>query len=136
MGTNNYIYNSYNMGNIEAKDSFVSYTNANGIGDIGEDGKIVNCYNIGNLKGRGWKKNYMIGARDSGNDNNCYYLQGIETGTNCEVDTNSTSFTLQSCNEVVENLNKYIDENSTNEEMKINLWKKWKIGENGYPIFQ
>ena len=135
-GENNYIYNSYNIGNISAGNSWVSYSVANGIGNIGTNGKIANCYNIGKLKGNGWTGNCVIGTGSSGNDENCYYLRGVETENNCVVDKNAISFLLEKCDEVVENLNKYIDENSTNEEIHIDLWKKWKVGEDGYPTFE
>lgn len=126
------IYNSYNTGNIEVLDSGSSYRQANGMGYVKDTGIIKNCYNIGKLTG-GVGLNYVIGTRTTGNDENCYYLEGLQ---NVKIDTNATAFTKETSSQVVESLNKYIEDNLANETTNTSTWKKWKVGEDGYPTFE
>lgn len=111
-----------------------SWRCARGIGYEGTEGTIVNCYNLGILTGDG-QKNYMIGTGTSGKDVNCYYLDGLETYTNCAVDTNTVAFTKETSQEVVDSLNAYIDAHIGDETLDTSNWKKWKVGEDGYPTF-
>lgn len=133
----NTVYNCYNMGNIEVLDSAVSYRTANGI--VGLDPKkvpiIKNCYNAGNLIGGGWNDECTleIGTGTTGDGENCYYLEKAQNG---KIDANAIAFTKETSNDVVAGLNQYIEEHLEDETTNSTTWKKWKVGEDGYPTFE
>lgn len=135
----NTVYNSYNMGTIKVLDSAVSYRTANGIAWWGiRNEKIVvikNCYNAGNLIGGGWSGECTleIGTGTTGDGENCYYLEKEQNG---KIDANAIAFTKETSNDVVAGLNQYIEEHLEDETTNSTTWKKWKVGENGYPTFE
>ena len=138
-----YIQNCYNIGKVEA-------TRAVGgiVGNIGgyayEDLKVYlnNCYNSGELSGntiggvvgginnnsKGEKKQYLY-------VNQVYYLttiaeKGIGKG-NTDGGEISTIDKIDT-EDFVNMLNHYKDSNG----QYPTEWKKWKLGEKGYPIFE
>ena len=136
------IDNCYNVGELQATGIVGGI-----VGKIGgyayEDMKIYmnNCYNIGKLSGvtiggavgsiinngHGEKKQYLY-------VNNVYYLiiisdKGIGKGNTDEGQIN----VIENVNsEFVNLLNNYIN----SEGVYPTEWKKWKLGEDGYPIFE
>lgn len=113
------INNCYNMGDIIAKGTWVTYAYAEGIGGT----TATNCYNTGKLKSK-WGR-YTIGAQTV---NNCYYFSTLATNGDV-VESGVTDVSAKSKEEFVELLNNYKDADN----VYPSDWKRWKIGENGYP---
>ena len=116
------IYNSYNLGKVTLTQSSSSCGIMGGIWAEGTI-NIENCFNIGEAQ---------IGiCRSTNSSDNVYYLDSA-SGTGGI--TNAQAITKDEINsqEFINVLNSYIDKG---EPYKSN-WKKWKIGENGYPIFE
>ena len=66
--------------------------------------------------------------------NKCYYLKQDDTKTavaDKEDDTNQ----VVACNDISE-ISATILNNNVNNIEHTDEWKKWKIGEEGYPIFE
>ena len=131
--------NCYNLGNYLRGGSTVG-------GISGNDGwtthNYINCYNmaikmegtnIGGLSGSSPKKDYII-------IKNCYYdknlaQNGVHNWT--EVAGNGLERVEINSVETVKKLNDYIERGIENEEgIDTSDWKKWKVGEEGYPIFE
>ena len=136
--SSNIVYNCYNKGDVKSLSTSLSYRTARGIGTVGDNGTIKNCYNIGILEiiGSSTIKNYVIGTGNTGKDENCYYLLGLETYPNSGIDTNAIAFTKQESEIVVEKLNQYIEYHKEDETLNTTEWKHWKLGEDGYPTFE
>ena len=138
-----YIENCYNIGEVQATGGVGGI-----VGSIGgyayEDLKVYldNCYNSGELSGsttggvvgsisnNGWgqKAQYLY-------VNNVFYLtsvaeRGIGKGNTDDGEINA----IENINttEFVNILNNYKDSNG---QYPIE-WKKWKLGEEGYPVFE
>ena len=114
------IYNSYNIGNISSNKSSCGI-----MGGIWAEGSIniENCFNIGEAQ---------IGICKSANSsNNIYYLDSASSTGGV---TNAVSIAKDELvsEEFINLLNDYIE---AGESYKSN-WKKWKLGEEGYPIFE
>lgn len=114
------IYNSYNIGNISSNKSSCGI-----MGGIWAEGSIniENCFNIGEAQ---------IGICKSANSsNNIYYLDSASSTGGV---TNAISIAKDELvsEEFINLLNDYIE---VGESYKSN-WKKWKLGEEGYPIFE
>ena len=136
-GTGN-IYNCYNTGNI------YSDTNSGGIAGFiyyNTTAHIYNCCNIGTITG---KQNIggIIGRSGAGLASYTQYmpvikntysmpstLKGIGNFSTSEVITDETNI-----ENIINSLNEYI--NNSEEEIDKSNWKKWTLGENGYPIFE
>ena len=115
------VNNCYNTGNIITEGSIITSANSNGIGGTYAN----NCYNIGNLKSI--RKCYAIGANTM---TNCYYNSTLVG--KIEDENNIEDISKLDKNEFVNLLNSY-----TNEETQYpSDWRKWEIGENGYPTFE
>ena len=116
------INNCYNIGEITTEATRVTSACSKGIGGTYTN----NCYNIGKLVSA-QRVCYAIG---SGTITNCYYnstLVGEVEDTNSIEDISKLNK-----NEFVNLLNSY-----KNEEGEYPTdWKKWKLGEDGYPIFE
>ena len=131
------IYNCYNTGSI--------YSDTNSGGIIGflyynTTAYIYNCCNIGTITG---KQNIggIIGRSGAGLGYYTQYmpiikntysmpttLKGIGNFTTSEVITSETNV-----ENIINSLNAYI--NNTEDEINKSGWKKWKLGEEGYPVF-
>ena len=116
------VNNCYNIGNITTEGTVISYLVSKGIGGT----YINNCYNIGKLEST--RKCYAIGDKTI---NNCYYDSTLIGDT--EDTNNIEDISKLDKNEFVNRLNSYTNEE--NKEYPIG-WKIWKLGENGYPVFQ
>ena len=115
------INNCYNTGDIITEGIGISSVCSKGIGGT----YINNCYNIGKLEST--RKCYAIGDKTI---TNCYYNSTL-TGK-VEDENSITDIRALDKNEFVNLLNLY-----KNEEGQYPIdWKKWILGEEGYPIFQ
>ena len=114
--------NCYNLGEIsQIGSSWVSYATAKGIG-----GKtITNCYNFGKIIS-GQTKPSVIGESTS-SMTSCYYNSEL-SGVTQDL-TGITDVKDMEMQEVVNLLNNYKDESGS----YPTEWKKWTLGENGYP---
>ena len=158
-GKNSYIYNCYNTGNI-TNDNNKVYCGAGGIvGNVGASGeyvKIINCYNIGKTSAKYLSITQFSGGILGGfwygeyntNIKNCFYDQTTSDrsvgGSKEEYAQALTREQIQNkeliqnengtSNKLIELLNNYIENNS--DEIETSTWKKWKLEENGYPVFE
>ena len=114
--------NCYNTGKIITETTLLSYASAKGIGGTYTN----NCYNIGKLESK--RQCYAIG---SGTIKSCYYDSTL-VGEVEDAGSIEDISTLDK-NEFVNLLNSY--RNGEEKEYPTD-WKKWKLGENGYPEFQ
>ena len=90
---------------------------------------IENCYNIGEVS-QGVNNNGGIIGSLAGNIKNCYNagkINGKVSVVSDEIKELSES-DIKNNQTFVETLNKNIGTNSD--------WKKWKLGEDGYPTFE
>lgn len=113
------VYNCYNLGDITAKSTWVSYAYADGIGGT----NVINCYSTGNLKSK-WGC-YTIGASTV---NNCYYFSTLASAGD-KVENGVIDVSQKTQEEFVTLLNNY----KNAENVYPQDWKRWKVGENGYP---
>ena len=116
------INNCYNSGDITTEGTKLSYADSTGIGGSYAN----NCYNIGKLKCA--KKCYAIGAD---NIKNCYSDFTL-VGT-IEDNEKIQDISKLDKDEFVELLNSYSEEETG---LYPIGWKKWILGENGYPVFK
>ena len=141
---NNYIYNSYNVGNL-IMTSGNSYCGAGGIAGciIADNITMENCYNIGSLDSSLYKGG-IIGSSNTTTTitiNNCYYIDNVTTGVgNSEGGTRITLAQAKNTEKIdekyiIELLNSYVSTNINVTERNVQL-KSWKLGEDGYPTFE
>lgn len=135
------IINAYNIGDIKA-DKYASGI-IGGVSNYYEI-KMANLYNKGSLEGKTEKygitvlpnftevsENYIL--------TNTYYIDNVEMGSNLENDnTIKISEEYIKSEEFIKELNEYVEKNpvyqiDSNTSIKLS---KWKLGENGYPVFQ
>ena len=158
-GTPLTILNSYNGGKIEGNNAGGIVGNQNGVNSII---KIENTYNTGSVTGTNvggilnsnisiptiencWNAGELTGSKieggiigqggngiTQGKILNCFFLNMTNTACIYQLEINdSTAMTLEEMKtqNFVDLLNNYESEHSIN-------WKKWKLGEKGFPIFQ
>ena len=115
--------NCYNLGEIsQIGHSGISYATAKGIG-----GKtITNCYNFGKVIAERNNEPSVIGL-SSREMTSCYYNSEL-SGVTQDL-TGITDVKDMEMQEVVNLLNNYKDESGS----YPTEWKKWTLGENGYP---
>ena len=135
---NNYIYNSYNIGNIELIDG-TSYASTGGIVGYDKNNDIVieNCYNMGVLKS---SKN-IGGIVGNGNITlkNCFYLNNLNEGQGNIMENNAIPINEQQLKGIenidekslVDMLNEYVETKNKIDDIQL---KKWKQLEE-YPVF-
>ena len=116
------VNNCYNIGNITTEGTIVSDVRSKGIGGT----YINNCYNIGILQST--RACYAIGDKTI---NNCYY-NAILVGEVEDVG-NIEDISQLDKKEFVNLLNSYRKEG---EQTYPAEWKKWNLGEEGYPVFE
>ena len=101
-------------------------------------GNLTNVFSTGNISGE--TAGGIIGSAwwNNANNNkfeNCYFLKSdtVEksSGKNIVVDAKMLE---KLANTEIEEINNYIENNEDN--IDTSLWKKWKLGENGYPVFK
>ena len=115
--------NCYNLGEIsQIGYSGISYATAKGIG-----GKtITNCYNFGKVIAERNNEPSVIGESTS-SMTSCYYNSEL-SGVTQDL-TGITDVKDMEMQEVVNLLNNYKDDSGN----YPTDWKKWTLGENGYP---
>ena len=127
-GTKGNIYNCYNLGTIEGNGSWY-VRQVGGIGALTAD----NCYNLGIIIGTG-KREISKNTRDR-----CYYSSNIGNTDMIDI-ADLTDISSKTLEEFVELLNSYREEKEDGEGNMIQVWpegwKRWKAGENGYPVFE
>ena len=134
-----HFFNCYNVAN-----SLIGGNNVGGIS--GNDGwkthNYINCYNMAN-KMEGTNIGGIAGFSpymDYITVTNCYYDKNLaEKGINnwTEVAGNGIERAEINSEEIVKQLNAYIEKGTENEEgIDTSDWKKWKIGEKGYPVYE
>ena len=109
------VNNCFNVGIISS--SYASGINAT---------EANNCYNLGTLKGL--KKLRTIYATTI---NNCYYSSKVATEGEI-VEIGVVDIAEKTVEEFVQLLNSYRDEKN----IYPTSWKKWTVGEDGYPVFE
>jgi hypothetical protein len=119
---NSTVENCYNIGDLSVTKSAVSYRCSKGIGGT----QTINCYNLGTLT----SDYYLYYAIGTGTIENCYYNSSI--CPNVSETENINDVKDMNITEFVNLLNSYTDDTGVYPEN----WKKWKVGENGYPIFE
>lgn len=128
--------NCYNTAEVFS-DSTWNY--AGGLIGSSKGGEMTNCYSSGIVKKGGSQFGEIGGLVGTGDGkiivNNCYYLEsvapkGIVGATEDKSQAISSEY-MQS-QEFVDELNKYVDENST-EEIVLS---RWKYNEGEYPTFE
>lgn len=139
-GNYNYVYNSYNIGDIELVNG-TNIASSGGIVGHSDTGNLVieNCYNIGVLK-----SSRNIGAivgSGSKTLKNCFYLENLQEGYGNISENNATSINEQQLKGdkdingkvLVDILNEYVDDLKEKEGIQL---KKWVHSSDGYPIFE
>ena len=131
------IENSCNFGSINFIKSGIAYSGAGGIIGLnqisGTQIELNNCFNVGNIEGKGRYNGNLIGNAQSANIqiNHCYNITnglnaiGMGDYTGNVEDKEWEYFMSESFIHV---LNQNRGENT--------LWNKWKLGEDGYPTFE
>lgn len=115
------INNCYNTGNISCTANAYG-RKLSGIGD----GICSNCYNTGIIE-----NNYDKFAISGNTVNNCYYSMEINADMT-SIEENLVDISDKNGQQFVDLLNSYRDDT----ENYPSNWKKWKLGNEGYPIFE
>lgn len=94
-------------------------------------GSVTNCYNTGDITGRGAEE---IGGGDLSTIINCAYLiKSTNAQANGAVGkTEAEMKEIMDLQKFVELMNQKVEENNSNASNTI--WKKWKLA-NGVPVF-
>lgn len=125
-GRGSVIKNCYNTGIVTANND------AAGIGHIT---KVLNCCSMGTIS-----TNAVVCR--SGTATNCYFKNGITSSSTIRPAGSATPFLIEATEQVpttsdmvVSALNKYIDDNITNEDPDLNTsgWLRWRKGADGLP---
>ena len=138
------IINVYNSGEISENGPYGRGGIAGRIG-LGGNQTIINisnAYNIGNViennivwnYGAGGIVGYIMGEDVTLNLSKSYYLSGtcsVALGNDDDSKYGVTKLETLSNEELKNNLNSYVEENENQTELK-----KWKLSEEGYPIFE
>ena len=116
------IYNSYNIGNI-------TIDNKKGSGILGGTwaeglANIENCFNIGNADFGISRNSNILTVK------NVYYINTINNTGEAKGAQSLAKEDIYNQN-FVNTLNNYID----SKQNYMSNWKKWKLGEQGYPVF-
>ena len=122
-----YIGNSYNTGNIIAK----KITGGIIGGGYAGSGTLKNVYTMGNIKNATNSK-VMVGNSITSTITNGYYNSSLIDST-ITIDNGLIDISDKSVEEFVNLLNSY--KNDGEQTYPID-WKKWKVGDEGYPIFE
>ena len=132
------LYNTYNLGKIDFYKAGISYSGCGGlIGLVQNDNDnitIKNCYNAGEITGKAVYSGGIIGGVRSSNleCTNVYNIDDKYIGSSETYTGNIITKTDMKNQEFVNELNSYKDENN----QYPSDWKKWNLGEDGYPTFE
>lgn len=125
-----YIYNSYNLGNING--SIVGGI----IGYVYDHAECINVYSTGEITGN--RVGGIVGGALWNNTSqnkfeNCYFLKSdtVQQSAGHNIAVNAIILDKLT-NTAINELNNYISNNNT---LTIE-WKKWKLEKNKYPIFE
>lgn len=131
------IQNSCNYGKISFIGRGISYSATGGIIGLNQYSNIPielsNCFSIGDIEGTSEYKRNLIGNAGGASIqvNNLYNISnGLNAIGNGNYTGNIENKTLEEfkLETFINLLNQNIEENT--------LWNKWKLGEDGYPIFE
>ncbi len=137
-GSGNEISNCFNVGKVSSTGtSFL--TNGGIVGSLDSGSiNINNCYNIAVFsQGHGSNRIGGIVGKHTGGTltmNKCYYLKQDDTKTAIggkEDDINQVT----GCNAISEITATILNDNINNIE-HTDEWQSWKLGEEGYPVFE
>ena len=99
---------------------------------------VKNCVNMGKIQSTsfagaicGMELNHWEG-KEKYELTNSFILNNVKLATGSIEDTTATVFEIGDIQDVITNLNKYINDNELIEEG----WKIWILGEDGYPTFK
>ena len=125
-----YIYNSYNLGYINGS------TVGGIIGYVYDHAECINVYSVGNMTGNivgGIIGRALWNNTTQNKFENCYFLKSdtVQQSAGSSITVNAIMLDNLT-NATINELNAYI---SNNNSLTIE-WKKWKLGENEYPIFE
>ena len=133
---NNYIYNAYNVGEIELING-TSYAAVGGIVGYNEGNlTIENCYNIGILKSS--RNVGGIVGNGGGTLQNCFYLNNLEKGQGNIVENNAIAINEQQLKGnmntngkiMVDILNEYVKAKNKINNIRLQEWKQ----KDEYPV--
>lgn len=132
------VLNCYNLGNLYG-------TSVGGIvgANMWHESKRINCYNLAGIMD-GSKIGGLIGETNCSDAllkiKNCYYdISLAENGIyNWKTDMGIALAREEiKSQDIVDEFNTYIDNGTENEEdVDPSEWKRWKLDENGYPVFE
>lgn len=137
-GNSNEISNCFNVGKVSTEGPY--FLTDGGIVGILDSGSvnINNCYNIAIFsQGHGSNRIGGIVGKHTGGTltmNKCYYLKQGDTKTAIggkEDDINQVT----GCNAISEITATILNDNINNIE-HTDEWQSWKLGEEGYPVFE
>lgn len=148
---NNYIYNCYNLGNMNFRTDNSKAGVAGIVGNVSSGvTNIINCYNTGYiyLTNYGYndlsqKKGVIVGRCEDGAEvviKNCYHLDEETAsifGTKITEDQMKNKEKIED-KYIIDILNEYVNEYNTENSNEKNFkeLKHWKVGEKGYPVFE
>ena len=99
---------------------------------------VKNCVNMGKIQSTsfagaicGMELNHWQG-KEKYELTNSFMLNNVKLATGSIADTSATVFEIDDIQDVITNLNKYINDNELTEEG----WNIWTLGEDGYPTFK
>lgn len=128
------ISNSFNCGKMISPGRFSGIA-AGILGTNSGDVKINNCYSIGEVELKTGGGQGIVGS-NSGTVtlNKCYYLKTTSV-TKAIGGTDDDTTVVTACTNQNEITADILNDNIDNIE-HTDEWKKWKMGEDGYPIFE
>ena len=124
-----YIYNSYNLGNING-------SIAGGIiGYVYDHAECINVYSTGNITGNtvgGIVGSALWNNTSQNKFENCYFLKSdtVQKSAGSKITVNA-SMLDNLTDTTINELNSYISNNGS----LTYEWKKWTLGSDGYPVF-
>ncbi len=124
------IYNCFNLGIIDG-------LNAGGIiGYVENHSESINVYSLGKITGNtvgGIVGSALWNNTSQNKFENCYFLKSdtVQKSAGSKITVNATMI-QKLTNTEIDEMNNYIKDNTS----ITSYWKKWKLGENGYPIFE
>lgn len=132
------VYNTCNYGKVEGNRRVGGIAGTMHL-DAGKSFNFINVFNVGNVESStAYGIGGVLGARQSTSTatviSNGFYASTREKGVGSGMDGAGTKYTIQQMKEqkFIDELNGYIDSNTDN--IDTSEWKKWKAGENGFPI--
>lgn len=129
VGASPYIYNSYNLGNINGS------TVGGIIGYVYDHTECINVYTTGDITGNtvgGIVGSALWNNTSKNKFESCYFLKSdtVQKSSGSKITVNASMLdNLTDTN--INELNNYISNNGS----LTYKWKNWTLGSNGYPVF-